>query len=465
MKRISQSLLHVAGFCLALLATAPALAQITNVTDGSTSTTTCTSYTFSATGVLTFSPAGCLLASPPPPATPVYSFSAASSSVVETTPTATITVRRSGSDLTTAGSVRVAVAGGSAVLGANYNLFVPPWDPPTMSYTISFAASAAGVTLAEQTYLVGTVNANQPGGASKTLIFSLSNATGGTLGATASHTLSITSASAPPPASGDVDINGAAIPGSLPTGTYAGQTLVCETFQAAGVPNAGIPGAGGKSPCGGYQIAIANANHPNGAYDCNVGMLNTVTPPATGTGGVTNTINTATMFVFEDLKNGNTYIPGVDLRYPQHQANAFVMKFKTGNAGEFPAIGGSVPPNLLGQYTFGYVAQGNRGESAIRFAAISTKPCDFDYAKFDQANACYKNLNSQGGGALLLQIISGGNPDPGTCGLAPNTTYYLSTRWEDVGGVNNGPARGLISCKPQTGAITGAYCGTSLAIN
>lgn len=472
MNRISQCLLHVAGLCLALLATAPAFAQITNVTDGSSSTTTCTSYTFSAAGVLTFSPVGCLLAPPPPPATPVYSFALASSSVVETTGNnATILVRRSGADLTSAGSVRVAVTGGTAVLGVNYNLLCPPCDSPTLSYTISFAPSAAGVTVAEQTFPVGTVNANLAGGVSKTLIFSLSNATGGNLGATASHTLSITSASAPPPASGDVDINGGAIPGSLPVGFYSPipQTGHCESFSSqgagAGTPGTGLPGIGGRSPCGGYPIAIANPVHPNGAYDCNVGMLNTVTAPTGTTGGVTNTITTATMFVFEDLKNGNSYIPGVDLRYPQHQTNAFVMKFKTGSSGEFPPMGGFIPPNLLGQFSFGYVAQGNRGESANRFAVVSTKPCDFDRLKFDQGDACYRNLNQQGGGLLALQIISGGSAEPGKCGLAPDTTYYLSTRWEDVGTVGSGPDRGTIACKPQGNGPTGLYCGTSLAIN
>ena len=52
----------------------------------------------------------------------------------------------------------------------------------------------------------------------------------------------------------------------------------------------------------------------------------------------------------------------------------------------------------------------------------------------------------------------------GFCGLLPDTTYYLSTRWEDVGIPGLSPRRGLLSCTPSA-SVTGPYCGTSLGIN
>jgi len=453
MNRIFQRLIHVAGLCVALFAAAPVLAQITNVTDGTTATTTCTSYTFSASGVLTFSPAGCLLAPPPPPATPVYAFTVASSSVVESAqlppPNATITVRRSGADLTTPGSVRVAVTGGAAVLSVNYNLYVPPWDPSTMSYTISFAASAAGVTVAEQPFLVGTVNANLAGGVSRTLVFGLSNATGGTVGATASHTLSIDSAlPPPPPPAGDVSINPAGSIGDpLPVGFYLtnfGQGVVCEGFGSpgagAGTPGTGFPGQGGKSPCGSFEIPVTSDRN-----QCSSGM--------TGPNAITN----AYMFLSEEMKNGGSYFGGNAMNYAQRKDAAFVIKFKTGGAGEYSTVG--LPPGAVGAINFQYAEQTNRGPSAVRYATISTTPCDFDYLQYDQNDSCRANI-SFFTGSVLAQVTTE-TADPGKCKLLPNTTYYLNTRWEDVGIRGGGQqTRGVISCQPTPGAVTGAYCGT-----
>jgi hypothetical protein len=470
MSRIYRCLLQLLGACIATVALGPALAQISNVTDGTTVSSACTSYTFSASGVLTFSPAGCLTSTTPPPANPVYSFTVGSAQVVETTPITTVTVRRTGASLSTipAGSVIVRWTGGTAAANTNFKVDVPPFGSVGADFqaTIAFAQPASGTTTQEVSFNVYVVNASLPGGTSKTVVFGLLNPTDGNLGATTSHTLTINSA-APPPSATDTSSSGAAIPDFLPVGTYAGKTLVCESFQATNVPGSPTPGLGGRTPCGGYDIVVNNTTRPAGAYNCNAGMLNTTQFYGGGIGNVTHSITSATMFVLEDLKNGNTYVPGVDFRYPQQQYNAFVIKFRTGNAGEFPAMGGTPPPGVLGQYTFGFVAQGNRGEPATRFAALSTQPCDFDYAKFDQGNACYKNLNQQGGGSLLAQIVQDGTvtPTAGNCPLLPNTVYYLSTRWEDVGFPGAGSARGAIACRPSPSSPTGQYCGTSLAIN
>ncbi|MBK8322170.1 MAG: hypothetical protein IPL06_05405 [Betaproteobacteria bacterium] len=465
MNPIFRRLLQLAGACIAAMAFGPAIAQINNVTDGTTTSAACTSYTFSATGVLTFSPAGCLAGSGPPPATPVYSFTAGAVQVVETTATSTVTVRRTGSDLTTAGSVIVRYTGGTAAGQVNFNLNLPPFvvAGSDLQYPMTFAPAASGVTTQEVSFNVLVINASLPGGNTKTVSFGLLSPTGGNLGATTSHTLTIASA-LPPPSANDVSTSGTAIPDSLAPGSYAGLTLVCENFQAVGVPGTPTPGQGGRTPCGGYDYAVANPNRQAGAYNCNSGMSGVPTPANAFRPAINNTVDSATMFMLEDLKIGNTHIPGVDFRYPQHQYNAFIIKFRTGNAGE---LTGAIPnSNVIGTYNFSFVAQENRGEIATRFAALSTKPCDFDYTKFDAGDGCYRNLDQNGGGSMLVQILNGGQAAAGKCGLQPNTVYYLSTRWEDVGFAGFGPARGLTSCKPgYTNQVGLHYCGTSLSIN
>ena len=61
--------LLLAGALLAAAAL-PAHAQVMTVTDGTNSTSTCTSFTLAAGGVVTLSPTGCLVAVPPPPPPP-----------------------------------------------------------------------------------------------------------------------------------------------------------------------------------------------------------------------------------------------------------------------------------------------------------------------------------------------------------------------------------------------------------
>ncbi len=458
MNRIYQRLLQVAGACIAAMAFGPAFAQINNVTDGSTTSTTCTSYTFSATGVLTFSPAGCLSSGTPPPVTPVFSFVTASSSVVETTATHNVVVRRTGTDLTSAASVVVRWTGGTAVSPTNFNMPQFALVSGNIEATINFPASGAGITTSEQNVVVSVVNASLPAGDSKTVGFVLASASSGNnLGATINHTVSINSALTPPPPVGDVTVTGASIPAGLPVGYYVNaQRPVCEGFQSQGSLNAPFPGDGGKSPCGSYEIPVTSSRN-----NCNSGMSNTVSTYGGGIGNVTNTIQSAYMFVNEDIVIGNTFSTGNNLNYALHQNAAWVMKFRTGGAGQYTALSG-MPANVLGEVGFSFSTQPNRGESAVRFGSISTSPCDFSYTQFDAGNACYQNLNFQGGGTIIAQIVTGGAAEPGKCALQPNTTYYLNTRWEDVGFPNAGPNRGVISCKPSPTSLTGRYCGSVL---
>jgi hypothetical protein len=170
------------------------------------------------------------------------------------------------------------------------------------------------------------------------------------------------------------------------------------------------------------------------------------------------------MFHFEDIRGvvaPNTLMPGVDIRYPQHQYNAFIIKFRTGSAGE---ISGAIPgTNVIGSINFSFSPQENRGEVASRFAVLSTKPCDFDYAKADQGDACYLKIGSFGN--VTAQVLNGGEAAPGKCGIQPNAVYYLSTRWEDIGTPSFKPSRSLTSCAPgYTNQVGINYCGTSLAI-
>lgn len=238
---------------------------------------------------------------------------------------------------------------------------------------------------------------------------------------------------------GDRDARGTPLPQSLPIGTYLG-VMGCEFL--GGTP---APGFGGSVPCGSYEVPVGQ---------CNAGMRNVTM------NGVLNTITRASLFVHEAYRVGNTYVGGNDIRYGQHQTQAFIMKFHTGGAGDFPVVGG-LPPGALGTIVFNFVNQPNRGEVATRFGVLSTRPCDFDYARLDAQDPCFQRLGIAGGGSLLAHVVPPGvSPGPGHCALRPDTTYYLSTRWEDPL-----PAtRGLISCRPQAGSPTGQHCGTSLAI-
>lgn len=238
---------------------------------------------------------------------------------------------------------------------------------------------------------------------------------------------------------GDRDVRGAPLPDFLPIGTYAGITA-CEVI--GGTP---APGFGGNAPCGSYEVPVGQ---------CTAGMRGTVT------NGVRNQVLRALLFVHEEHRVGNTYLLGNDMRYAQQQNDAFIMKFHTGGAGDFPVVGG-LPAGALGAISFAFTGQPNRGQVAVRFASISQRPCDFDYQRLDAQDPCVQRLAIAGGGSLNVHVVPPGvSAGPGFCALRPNTTYYLSTRWEDP----LGAARGLISCTPQAGSPTGLQCGTSLAI-
>lgn len=425
-------LLQLVGASVAALAIGSAFAQISSVTDGTSSSTVCRSYSFNDQGVLRFDPPGCLGTAAPPPATPTYTFELANSTVVEDAGLAVIKVRRTGTDLTTAGSVKVSVSGGNAALSGNYNLFVPPFSATTLSMDLTFDPALAGVTMSERDFGVGIVNANQPGGVFKTLEFSLSTPTGGTLGTPVMHALKISSA-LPPPTSGDIALDGTVIPDSVPDRAYAAQSNACE-FPG----NPGFPGFGGKSPCGSYEIPVGN---------CNSGMLG-------GTDSVTN----AFMFVHEVMKlSANTFMGGNSMRYPQHKNHAFVMKFKTGSVPADFSATNNLPPGAIGQLSFDFADVNTRGAlQGDRYATISRTPCDFDYQKLDAGNVCYRAVSATSGNKMFAQIMNPGfSPSGYACALSPDTVYYLNIRWENPVGTT----RGRNGCQQGT-----PYCGTSLGI-
>jgi hypothetical protein len=194
-------------------------------------------------------------------------------------------------------------------------------------------------------------------------------------------------------------------------------------------------------------------------------MLGTTTAfsPQSGLDNYTNTIASAYMFLSEEIKNGSTYFGGNNMSYPLRQNAAYVIKFKTGGAGEYPIVA-NLPPGAVGEIGFNFGEQTNRGPSATRYASISTSPCDFNYTMYDSGDACRASIPGFGG-SIIAQITTG-TPDQNKCGLQPNTIYYLNTRWEDVGFRGAGQqARGVISCRTSTGQITGRYCGTVFGVN
>ena len=105
--------------------------------------------------------------------------------------------------------------------------------------------------------------------------------------------------------------------------------------------------------------------------------------------------------------------------------------------------------------------QTSRGSDAVRFATLSTEPCDFDqepgreYEKFDAGDPCYKRIMPSTG-VIYAYVMESGTAGGPYCTLRPNTTYYLNMRWEDPTA-----ARHKISCVGNE--ILGT-CGTSLGM-
>jgi len=366
------------------------------------------------------------------------------------TPTpVTVTLTRTGVDLTTPATATVTIATGTtAAFGIQYTLEGGSTLGTTGSHVYTFPAQAAGVTSQQISFTVTPTYARRPMGTQTELLLDVTAATGAVVAApTPRHTVTFTGA-------GDRAANGAAIPEFVPAGGLAGQGAACEPFVASNTLGTPQPGSGGLTPCGSYDLSLTM--HADYAQ-CNAGMLNTTSTYGGGIGNVLNTVQRARLFVNEDVVMTNTYFGGNSMRYAQHQNDAFIMKFRTGGAGDYP-INAGLPVGAIGALQFTWVEHIDRGQSAFRFAALSTSPCDFDYAKFDANNRCYVDLTIQGGGNIYAQIVPVGvNAAPGYCQLRPNTTYYLSTRWEDP----RGATRGLIACKAVPGTATGQYCGTN----
>ncbi len=394
----------------------------------------------------------------PPPVMPAVGFLQATATVDEfaldnqnqlvATPV-TITVVRSGLDLTAPATATLTVNAASTAIGqVHFTVDTGSTLTTTGTQVINFPAQAAGVTSHQVTFTLLTRYNREPRGSTRQLLLDITAVTGAaTLPMpTARHTTTFTGA-------GDKARGGVDVPESVPVGAYVGTGPHCETWGPGGLGTP-IPGAGGAPPCGSYTIPFgAELTHPHYGR-CNAGMRNDTTSYGGGIGNVLNSVLVLKMFVEEDLKLGSTHFLGNSMTYTHHANEAFVMKFRTGGAGEY-AVPSGATPGAVGAITFAIGPHVSQGPSAARFAALTTSPCDFDYAKVG-TDPCYRNLGQFD--AVVAEILPTGTSTTGKCTLRPNTTYYFSTRWED-------PSQpGYISCRPGTSAPLGAHCGTVLTV-
>jgi hypothetical protein len=84
---------------------------------------------------------------------------------------------------------------------------------------------------------------------------------------------------------------------------------------------------------------------------------------------------------------------------------------------------------------------------------ISTKPCDFDTAKLVSPTRDYCYQLATGPFNNINYLVSNTPVDVGTCGLAPNTTYYLNIRYLKASGGTY-----IDSCPANT------VCGLTLSV-
>lgn len=93
------------------------------------------------------------------------------------------------------------------------------------------------------------------------------------------------------------------------------------------------------------------------------------------------------------------------------------------------------------------------GTEAPTFMSVSTLRCDFDYAKVNTSNGCYRSIGGSENG-VTTRFGPAGMPPDGSCDLAPNTSYFVNIRWEDV----TGTSKGKESCT----AVPPAKCGMAI---
>jgi hypothetical protein len=363
-----------------------------------------------------------------------------------------VELTRMGADLTRESSAVVVVSPSStALVGVHFNHQPQSTFPTTGFQTLTFPALAAGATMQSVSFELTPVDARQPTDSHHDLLFSVTSATGATVPTPVpGHTVRFEGGVTPQMQ--DVDINGNPIPETVAFDAYNGITA-CEGFGADGRPTAGVPGAGGYSPCGSYRIPVGH---------CGDGMLNTNTVFGAGLTDNVNSVLDAYMFVMGPLRPGATYFEGNDIRFAQDKNTAFVIKFQTGGAGEYQLTSG-LPAGAVGGLLFVFAQQPNRGTPSIRFAAVSSSPCDFRQDLAQLPDPCYRILNIAGGGNIIADIVPDGvSAAAGHCALRPNSTYYLSMRWEDP---TTNASKGLVACRTAVGSPTGTYCGTTLGFH
>ena len=221
----------------------------------------------------------------------------------------------------------------------------------------------------------------------------------------------------------DVDIRGNPIPSpSGPAGAQMGEIPGNPPFAG-----------GGGGPCGAYEVALGNAS---------AGM--------TGE----NAITRAWLYILEDIVPGSPRL-GNSIHIGIPRNHAFAFRFSTGPGGVYP----SIVQGLNAAFTMNSEEQYTHGPLRARFVVLSTKLWDFDYTKIG-VDGAYVAMTG-GGGGLLGQITDGNGP-PVTfpfAKLKPDSTYYVSMRFEDA---TSAATRGILSAAPDVpyvGQTIGFQCG------
>lgn len=410
------------------------------VTDGVTTKTTCTSFTYDTnSNTINLTPSNCLT-SAPAGGGPTFSLRMVPTSITQSSSTEVrtaevfvdVTGTASGTYnltlnlcLPTAPHNCTSASSGNWYFNRYAELGGPTMTPQdgvtTGSFDFTFQPGIHTSPTNLQSMGIGRINVpySPAFSGNRAVMFSLS----GTGANSNPITYTITGSQPSQPVSGDYDISGALI--QTPSGPF-GARLWCQS-SISGTPT---PGSG-PGPCGAYQIAVPN--------NCSSGM----------TGA--NEITKAWMYALEDFNSFPYLRAGQNWQVALPRDQAMIWRFKTGPASSFafPAAG-YIPVQ------FNYDENANYGSTAAAFITLSESKCDFDYSKTTAAgasNACY--MTSGYTGTLFARLYPTSQlPAPTSyCPLKPDTTYYINIRYENASSINT---RGTISCpNNQCGQIFG----------